>query len=114
MRPESRSIMVEKTLITVTLADGTIHRVKAATIAIPSAWKSWAMRNLPYGTDFFGATFKREVFTPCFVPSRKVDSPEVWEDIFSYNERTGAELDSDDWFELVVATVIRNRGIIIL
>lgn len=44
-------------LLTLTLRDGTRYEWNAADLpkSIRSrTWKSWAMRQLPYGTDFFG------------------------------------------------------------
>jgi hypothetical protein len=45
--------------LSVTLVDGTKHTFKVATV--PPAWKSWVMRQLPYGTSFQGATFTRRL-----------------------------------------------------
>lgn len=48
--------------LTITLADGTEH---SRTVRRPvRSWKSWLMRQLPYGTDFQGATFNRESTNP--------------------------------------------------
>ena len=46
-----------KHYLQVTLRDGSQHRFTVATV--PAHWKSWIMRNLPYGTCFYGATFER-------------------------------------------------------
>jgi hypothetical protein len=45
--------------LTITLADGTSHSETVA--KMPRHWKSWLMHKLPYGTDFQGATFSREL-----------------------------------------------------
>lgn len=49
-----------------------------------------------------------------FVPTRDVPEPMVWESRESYNARTGQQLDSFDWFELVAASVIRADGVVML
>jgi hypothetical protein len=44
--------------LTITLESGEAHSFTVA--KMPRHWKSWLMRQLPYGTAFMGATFKRE------------------------------------------------------
>lgn len=44
--------------LTVTLKDGTAHSFEV--VKMPRAWTSWVMQQMPYGTDYFGATFHRE------------------------------------------------------
>lgn len=44
-------------VLTITLRDGTEHRFE--TNAMPRHWKSWVMRQMPYGTDFLGAQFSQ-------------------------------------------------------
>lgn len=44
--------------LTITLRTGERHSFERPTC--PRCWKSWLMQQLPYGTDFYGATFKRE------------------------------------------------------
>lgn len=46
--------------ITLTLSTGEVHSWER--FAVPRKWKSWAMRQLPYGTSFQGCTFKLERF----------------------------------------------------
>lgn len=41
--------------ITITLADGSEHTFSAT--RKPRHWKSWAMQQCPYGTDFYGCRF---------------------------------------------------------
>jgi hypothetical protein len=43
--------------ILVTLANGTSYTLPLRGQKLPPAWKSWAMRQLPYGTSFLGARF---------------------------------------------------------
>ncbi len=45
-------------LLTITLSDGATLR--RTVTRMPTNWKSWLMRQLPYGTDFQGATFTRQ------------------------------------------------------
>lgn len=45
--------------LSVTLNDGTTHTFTAK--KMPRTWKSWVMQQMPYGTDYFGCQFKREV-----------------------------------------------------
>lgn len=44
--------------LTITLADGAAHSFEVD--RMPRHWNSWLMQQLPYGTVFLGATFKRE------------------------------------------------------
>jgi hypothetical protein len=47
----------EQAIVGVVLANGTRHEWKASDLpkSVRSrAWKSWVMRELPYGTSFFG------------------------------------------------------------
>jgi hypothetical protein len=46
-------------VLTLTLADGTVHAARVD--RMPRFWKSWLMQRMPYGTDFYGATFHREI-----------------------------------------------------
>ena len=43
--------------LTITLRDGTEHSFEVD--AMPRHWKSWVMRQLPWGTDVHGAEFSR-------------------------------------------------------
>lgn len=42
-------------VLTITLRDGTEHSFEVE--AMPRHWKSWVMRQMPWGTDFHGAEF---------------------------------------------------------
>lgn len=45
--------------LTITLNTGKSHSFEVK--RMPRAWKSWLMRQLPYGSDFYAAVFEREV-----------------------------------------------------
>ena len=45
-----------RALLRVTLADGTVH--ERAVQRVPRHWRSWLMRELPYGTLYQGATWQ--------------------------------------------------------
>lgn len=45
--------------LSVTLGDGTVHSFEVA--KMPRHWKSWVMQRCPYGTDYFGCTWSREL-----------------------------------------------------
>lgn len=49
----------QRTALTITLRDGTAHTETVK--KMPRFWKSWLMQRMPYGTDFYGATFTREL-----------------------------------------------------
>jgi hypothetical protein len=44
--------------LTITLASGQTHTEEVA--KLPRFYKSWLMQRMPYGTDFYGATFARK------------------------------------------------------
>lgn len=43
----------------ITLRDG--REYAWITAKMPRHWKSWVMQQLPYGTDFQGASWRREI-----------------------------------------------------
>lgn len=47
--------------LTVTLATGVVHSFDV--VKLPRHYASWLMQQLPYGTVFTGATFKREAIS---------------------------------------------------
>jgi len=51
-----------KTFVSITLASGVTREWEWTSIPKSGRrhWKSWAMRQLPYGTDFMGCVFGTE------------------------------------------------------
>ena len=45
--------------VEVTLRDGSVHLIRKHVGPVPRHAYSWAMQQLPYGTDFRGATFRK-------------------------------------------------------
>ena len=54
---EQSETMTPQFVLKITLRDGTEHSFEVE--RMPRNWASWVMRQMPYGTDFRGAQFRR-------------------------------------------------------
>lgn len=55
----NRQAKARTMILAVTLASG--ERFAFPVAKMPRHWKSWVMQECPYGTDFYGCTFSREI-----------------------------------------------------